>query len=522
MPRPTRSSRRSGVRGGRRLGLRRTFPRERRVSRPRRAARAPGGATRSRLPIRTPSAQRQVEPLVGRRPAGPGAGERRPGRGPGRAGSLSPPRTAARGPGRSAGRRDAVAARSPRRAPVDGRIGRRLGGRRRRSGRVGGGVVARGRLGRRAAVPVERRAPWRREGRRPTDVSIGCTPANGSSPSPGRGRRRRGRSRRPRRRCPTRGAVGAVTTRRPSRRLMTRSCSCTRPWSTSQSSTRLSMSVGPPKSQWRMWWACRRSTRVSGQPGRAHPPSRRSSARHCALVARRRRRPTRQRLAALLEHRDDGRLAEHPARLGAGDRRAALDVRPAGGGVVGEDGGVDVDDDLAARWVAGRRRSTAAPDSTRSLRAVMRRAAVRSRTRPTAASSAQRSSTSRSTLPPAARIAAWPAAAFVAWARSRRASRSATGLDPRHEGRALDGRHADLEREEAVVVVPVLEGLLVLRGRLRRPCRRPRRRRGATGGRSARSARRSRTGRSPRARPRSRARRCGSAPGPSSRTAVRR
>jgi hypothetical protein len=55
-----------------------------------------------------------------------------------------------------------------------------------------------------------------------------------------------------------------------------------------------------------------------------------------------------QRLAILLEHGDDRGLAEHPASRRGRERRPALDVGAAGRGVVGQDGGVDVDDHLAA------------------------------------------------------------------------------------------------------------------------------------------------------------------------------
>ena len=60
-----------------------------------------------------------------------------------------------------------------------------------------------------------------------------------------------------------------------------------------------------------------------------------------------------ERFAALLQHDHGGGLAEHAAGLGAGDRRAALEVGAAGGGVVGQHVGVDVHHDLAARRVAG-------------------------------------------------------------------------------------------------------------------------------------------------------------------------
>ncbi len=57
--------------------------------------------------------------------------------------------------------------------------------------------------------------------------------------------------------------------------------------------------------------------------------------------------------ASLLQHDHGGGLAEHAARLRACDRRAALEVRASGRGVVGEHVGVDVDHDLASRRVPG-------------------------------------------------------------------------------------------------------------------------------------------------------------------------
>ena len=92
----------------------------------------------------------------------------------------------------------------------------------------------------------------------------------------------------------------------------------------------------------------------------------------------------------------------------------------------------------------------------------MRRAAVRSRTRPTAASSLQRSATARSTVPPAARTCSCRACAFVFWARSRRASRSARESIRAISGGAGLGAHPDLHGQVALVVGPVLEGLPVL------------------------------------------------------------
>jgi hypothetical protein len=60
-----------------------------------------------------------------------------------------------------------------------------------------------------------------------------------------------------------------------------------------------------------------------------------------------------QGLAALFEHGDHGCLAQHPPGHGRRQGRPALEIRAAGRGVIGEDGGVDVHDDLPARWIAG-------------------------------------------------------------------------------------------------------------------------------------------------------------------------
>ncbi len=314
---------------------------------------------------------------------------------------------------------------------------------------------------------------------------------------------------------------GVRTVSRPCCRLRTRSWSWTRPWSVSQSSTRLVSSVRPPKSQCRMWWACRRSMRVSGQPGRAQPPSRRSSARRWARVARRLRRPTARGSRPFSSMMHGGGRAEHPAGLGAGDRRAALDVGAAGGGVVGEHVGVDVHHDLPPRRVAGpavqvTRASASAP------RAAIRRAAVRSRTRPAASSSAQRSATARSTVPPAARICCVPGPGLRVLRAFPAGLAFGQGVDPVQQRRAGFHAHPHLHGQVALVVGPVFEGLPVLRppfaGRL-------------TGvvvdappgcGRTARSARRSPRRRTPAAPPRSPAPRCGSAPAPWRRTAGRR
>jgi len=60
-----------------------------------------------------------------------------------------------------------------------------------------------------------------------------------------------------------------------------------------------------------------------------------------------------QGLVTLFEHDDGGGFAEHAARLRARDRRTALEVGAPRGGVVGENSGVDVHDDLASGRIAG-------------------------------------------------------------------------------------------------------------------------------------------------------------------------
>ena len=60
-----------------------------------------------------------------------------------------------------------------------------------------------------------------------------------------------------------------------------------------------------------------------------------------------------ERFPTLLQHDHRGGLAEHAAGLGAGDRRPALEVRPAGGRVVGQHLRVDVHHDLAPGWIPG-------------------------------------------------------------------------------------------------------------------------------------------------------------------------
>jgi hypothetical protein len=92
--------------------------------------------------------------------------------------------------------------------------------------------------------------------------------------------------------------------------------------------------------------------RFSGQPGRAQPPSRRSSAPlrlgGAALAA-----ADGEHLPAAFEHDDGGGLAQHPAGLRGRQRRAALKVGAAGGSVVGQHVGVDVHHDLPAGRIPG-------------------------------------------------------------------------------------------------------------------------------------------------------------------------
>ena len=234
-------------------------------------------------------------------------------------------------------------------------------------------------------------------GRRPTSSSMGCTPTKGVVPSacsavrwastPGRPTVKAA-SAVPQMRRPS----GVRTISRPSCRLRTRSWSWTRPWSTSQSNTRLASSVRPPNSQCRMWWACRRSMRVSGQPGRAQPPSRRSSARRWASVPRRLRRPTARgswpcsSMTTAVASQSMRRawapvIAEPPSKW----------ARPAA--VSSASTAASTCTTTSRRGGSPGRRSRCTRASASEPRAAMRRAAARSGTRPAAASSRQRSAT---------------------------------------------------------------------------------------------------------------------------------
>ena len=274
-------------------------------------------------------------------------------------------------------------------------------------------------------------------GRRPATASMGWTPRKGSV-SPAWSTVAVGgqpaspvvkaASAVPQTCCPS----GVRTISRPSLRLRTRSWSWTRPWSVSQSSTRLA-SVGAsavePVPHVMGVQAFDAGLRAAGA-GAAAVAAQQGPALGLGGAA-----PAAadgEGFAALLEHDHGGGLAEHAAGLGAGDARGRL--RSGRGRPRCPRRARRRRRAPPPRGGAGhrRRRSMVTRASASAPRAAMRRAAVRSRARPTAASSAQRSATARSTRPPAARICLVPglrpscSARVPGGRRVRRGSRSAT------------------------------------------------------------------------------------------------